>query len=140
MTHGPDGTGRGQVGRWGWLQVDCADPVGLATFWAAVLGGEVALADASGDPPQYLGIRPMPAGGPELSFQRVPEPKTTKNRLHLDVAVDDVEEAAARVVALGASRVATTSSRSTASGSSSWPTRRATSSASCRSTDTTERG
>jgi predicted enzyme related to lactoylglutathione lyase len=105
MTHGPDGTGRGQVGRWGWLQVDCADPVGLATFWAAVLGGEVALADASGDPPQYLGIRPMPAGGPELSFQRVPEPKTTKNRLHLDVAVDDVEEAAARVVALGASRV-----------------------------------
>ena len=30
-------------------------------------------------------------GSPLIAFQRVPEPKTTKNRLHLDVLVDDIE-------------------------------------------------
>ena len=38
-----------------------------------------------------------------MSFQRVPEAKTVKNRLHLDIVVDDVEAAADRVVELGGS-------------------------------------
>ena len=38
-----------------------------------------------------------------MSFQRVPEVKTVKNRLHLDVVVEDVEAASARVVELGGS-------------------------------------
>jgi predicted enzyme related to lactoylglutathione lyase len=38
-----------------------------------------------------------------VSFQRVPETKSVKNRLHLDVVVDDVDVAAARVLELGGS-------------------------------------
>jgi len=45
---------------------------------------------------------------PILRFQRVPEPKTTKNRLHLDVSVRDIDVVCSRVEALGATRVSDT--------------------------------
>jgi predicted enzyme related to lactoylglutathione lyase len=41
---------------------------------------------------------------PHVSFQRVPEPKITKNRVHLDLVVDDVNVATARIEALGGRR------------------------------------
>ena len=91
------------VGRWGWLQVDCADPVALAEFWGQVLGEDVDV--PLGEPVQYLGLEPRTPGQPVLSFQRVPEPRQAKNRLHLDIEVADVEFATARVVELGARRV-----------------------------------
>mgnify|MGYP000402599368 CR=1 FL=1 len=43
--------------------------------------------------------------GPRLFFQRVPEGKTVKNRVHLDVDVPDLEVAANAAEALGAERV-----------------------------------
>lgn len=89
------------IGRLNWVQVDCADPVRLARFWGAVLGQEID--EAMGDPPQYLGLVPNEPEAVVVSFQRVSELKTVKNRLHLDVSVDDVDEAAARVVELGGS-------------------------------------
>lgn len=89
------------VGRLGWVQVDCADPVRLTAFWGALLGQELDV--ALGDPPQYLGLVPARPSDVVVSFQRVPEPKTVKNRLHFDVSVDDVDEAAAKVVELGGS-------------------------------------
>ena len=89
------------VGRVGWIQIDCADPVELATFWGAMLGQE--FDEPLGDPVHYLGLVPTTPGAPVVSFQRVPETKTVKNRLHLDVVVEDVEAAAARVVELGGS-------------------------------------
>jgi len=89
------------VGRVGWIQIDCADPVGLATFWGAMLGQESD--EPLGDPVHYLGLVPTTPGAPVVSFQRVPEAKTVKNRLHLDVVVDDVEAATHRVVELGGS-------------------------------------
>jgi predicted enzyme related to lactoylglutathione lyase len=89
------------VGRLGWIQIDCADPVGLATFWGAMLGQ--AFDEPLGDPVHYLGLVPTVPGSPVVSFQRVPEAKTVKNRLHLDVVVDDVDAAVARVVDLGGS-------------------------------------
>ncbi|MET1075289.1 MAG: VOC family protein, partial [Umezawaea sp.] len=46
-----------------------------------------------------------PPGSPRMSFQPVPEPKAGKNRLHLDVGVDDIEAAAVVAVGLGAQRV-----------------------------------
>ena len=98
------GSGAG-VGRWGWVQVDCADPVRLATFWGEVLGLEVDR--PLGNPVHYLGLVPSPVGAPVLSFQRVPEGRAAKNRLHLDVEVTDVEEATERVVRLGGSRAGT---------------------------------
>jgi predicted enzyme related to lactoylglutathione lyase len=91
------------VGRLGWIQVDCADPERLAAFWSVMLGIEV---DARlGDPTHYLNMTRVSLGGPYLSFQRVPEPKSAKNRLHFDVAVEDVETATARVEELGGGRL-----------------------------------
>lgn len=95
------------IGRLELVQVDCADPVALAGFWCQVLGVEIV--EVLGDPPHYVNLGP-PAGaasGPALAFQRVPEPKSSKNRLHLDIAVDDVELATTQVKAIGGSRTPT---------------------------------
>ena len=46
-------------------------------------------------------VEPTDAG-PRLWFQRVPEPKQLKNRVHLDLRADDVEGELDRLVALGA--------------------------------------
>jgi predicted enzyme related to lactoylglutathione lyase len=90
------------VGSLGWIQIDCPDPEGLASFWAEVLG--VSIASRLGDPPQFVNLAAVSAGAPQVCFQRVPEHKTAKNRLHLDIAVDDVEVATARIVDLGGRR------------------------------------
>jgi predicted enzyme related to lactoylglutathione lyase len=92
------------IGRLGWVQVDCADPVSLATFWSQVLGVE--MEEPLGDPPHYLYLT-GPADnpkGPTVAFQRVPEPKSVKNRVHFDIDVDDVESATSRIEALGGTR------------------------------------
>jgi predicted enzyme related to lactoylglutathione lyase len=91
------------IGRWGWLQIDCIDPVGLAEFWSAVLGEP--LSEALGDPVHYVGLVPGITGAPVVTFQRVPEARTGKNRLHLDVEVSDIEAATQRVLALGGARL-----------------------------------
>jgi predicted enzyme related to lactoylglutathione lyase len=80
------------------LTIDCADPLELARFWSAVFGTEI---DSTlGDEPHYVDLRPVP-GVPVLRFQRVPDHKTTKNRLHLDMLVEDLDQARASVEALG---------------------------------------
>ena len=106
---------------------DCADPERVARFWCEVLGYEV--------PPPPEGFaswdefdRSLPSErqgsafacsdptgvGPRLFFQRVPEGKVVKNRVHLDVRVGTglvgeqrlaaLESECARLVALGATR------------------------------------
>ena len=78
-----------RLGTLAWVQVDCRDPDALRRFWAALLSMED---DPGLAPPAFrclLGVN----GGPGLSFQRVPEPKTIKNRVHLDVIVEDLEAA-----------------------------------------------
>jgi predicted enzyme related to lactoylglutathione lyase len=84
------------------ITIDCADPLALGRFWAEVFGTEIE--SAVGDPVHYVDLLPAP-GVPVLRFQRVPEPKATKNRLHLDVSVEDLEDACSHVVALGGRRV-----------------------------------
>lgn len=83
------------------MTVDCADPGVLAAFWAEALGYEPAPAptgwaswqewfDAFDVPEDERGVFALqdPTGaGPALSFLPVPEPKTVKNRLHLDLKV-----------------------------------------------------
>ena len=92
------------VGRLGGIQIDCADPLIVARFWAELLGTE--MREPLGDPPHYVNLGPWHAapGAVMVAFQRVPEPKAGKNRLHLDVEVDDVEEATAHVEAIGGTR------------------------------------
>jgi hypothetical protein len=91
---------------------DCADPVRVARFWAETLGYRAEYDDEQDGPAACLD----PTGaGPRLYFQRVPEGKVVKNRLHLDVRVGTglvgdervavLEEECARLGALGATRV-----------------------------------
>lgn len=86
------------IGRLDEVVVDCHDPLTLATFWSHVLGGTPELRD-----PDWC--RLQAPGSPLIAFQRVPEAKTTKNRLHLDVLVDDLDAATTAAEALGAARV-----------------------------------
>ena len=79
------------------IVVDCADPVSLAGFWAKVFG-----VDTTNESETWTYID-VP-GATTVVFQKVPEAKTVKNRLHLDVEVDDIPAEAARLVALGATR------------------------------------
>jgi hypothetical protein len=109
---------------------DGADPAGLATFWAEVLGyvpdeppagfatWEEAL-DAWGVPPERRNsasaVHDPDGHGPRLFFQQVPEGKSAKNRVHLDVRAAPglqgearmaaLEAECERLVALGAVRV-----------------------------------
>jgi predicted enzyme related to lactoylglutathione lyase len=94
------------VGRLGWCGVDCADPLRLAAFWSQVLGMEIDEGQL-GDPPHYVGLIPSTPGGPVITFNRVPEPKSVKNRLHFDIEVNEVESATARVLELGGHRAPT---------------------------------
>ncbi len=107
---------------------DCAVPERVARFWCEVLGyveppppeGFATWDDFDRSlPPEHQGSASActdPAGaGPRLFFQRVPEGKVVKNRLHLDVRVGiglvgeerlaALEAECARLVALGAARV-----------------------------------
>jgi hypothetical protein len=111
---------------------DCADPDRLARFWAGALGYRPQ------DPPQGYGsweeflsaigvpeedrnsasaIVDPDGAGPRIYFQRVPEPKTVKNRVHLDLNVGGPRDAppeerrrrvdgeVERLVAVGATRL-----------------------------------
>jgi hypothetical protein len=90
------------------LAIDCADPVALARFWCSVLDYEVQDED---DGIVTIGSPVVPEGKnhpgpvpPTLTFARVPERKTVKNRLHLDVNPTDREqdEEVRRLLDLGA--------------------------------------
>src|SRR5579871_3321250 len=90
------------------LEIDAADPHGLARFWCAVLGYEVLDEEDGmvtiGSPAVPEGkSRPGPVP-PLLTFARVPEDKTIKNRVHIDVNPTDREqgEEVRRLLELGA--------------------------------------
>jgi hypothetical protein len=86
---------------------DCADPYALAIFWSAVTGyGEDPGNPNAPDDPAALLV--PPEGGPGLLFIPVPESKTVKNRVHLDLSPDGRtrDEEVARVLELGATLVA----------------------------------
>ncbi|MGW1125573.1 VOC family protein [Streptomyces sp. NPDC002526] len=93
------------------LSVDCHDPERLAAFWCEVLGftvldrGKDMVEISSWDPTaEDIRARQMP---PTIYFQRVPDTKAVKNRLHLDVSPIDcsTEAEVTRLLALGATRV-----------------------------------
>jgi hypothetical protein len=87
------------------LCIDADDPSVVATFWEATLGwrrtwedeDQVCLEPPEGSPEDGI--------APDLIFLRVPEGKTVKNRLHLDLRPADQSAEVARLEALGARRV-----------------------------------
>ena len=94
---------------------DCRHPASLARFWVAALEGyaiapydeaELVRLRATGvddpeDDPTVL-VEPSSGSGPRLWFQRVPETKQVKNRVHLDLASADVSAEVLRLAGLGA--------------------------------------
>jgi hypothetical protein len=80
--------------------LDCADLDRAAEFWCAALG-YVALPKEPGSGP-YRVLLPADGDGIELLLQQVPERKVTKNRMHLDLRVLDLDAEVSRLLALGA--------------------------------------
>ncbi len=85
--------------------VDARDPSSLATFWQSVLGWR-----RTHEEPDEVVLEP-PMGSaedgvvPDLLFLKVDDPKTVKNRLHIDLRPDDQQAEVERLEALGAARV-----------------------------------
>jgi predicted enzyme related to lactoylglutathione lyase len=94
------------IGRVDGLVIDGADTVALARFWAAMFDTEVASIVNEGEPNEahYVDVAATD-GTPLLRFQRVPEAKRLKNRLHLDIEVEELDPAIARVETLGGSLI-----------------------------------
>jgi glyoxalase superfamily protein len=110
------------------IAIDAADPHALNRFWSAAMGYEMEdhhdlvkqLLDSGQVTPDEtieldgrLAFKTAAASrdpegvAPRLLFQTVPEPKTVKNRVHLDLHVGDErrENEVERLIALGASRL-----------------------------------
>lgn len=82
------------------VMLDCNDVDVMVDFWGQLLGLEQKLRF-----PGYAWMSRMTEGGQSLAFQQVPEPKTVKNRMHLDMGSSDPEAFVARVEALGGTRL-----------------------------------
>ena len=84
-----------------YVTIDAVDAERAARFWAALLGTEI---DEWFDEGRFAFLKGRD-GLPVVCIQRVPEAKQVKNRVHLDLGVDDLEAATRRVEDLGGSWV-----------------------------------
>jgi hypothetical protein len=80
--------------------LDCVDADALAGFWSAALGF-----DRQPFHPPYVRLSDPSGRWPDLLLQQVPEPRTGKNRMHLDIQVRDVSAEVTRLLGLGATVV-----------------------------------
>ena len=100
------------------ITFDALDPPLLAAFWAAALGWEVVpeapeiiremlTSGLNADEVRLHSatVEPRDGSALRLHFNRVAEPKVVKDRIHLDLEVDDREAEVARLVGLGATRL-----------------------------------
>jgi predicted enzyme related to lactoylglutathione lyase len=86
--------------RWYTIVVDCHDIEAVASFWQAALGYERVF-----EGPEEIVLVKDRDTEPGLVFGTVPEEKTIKNRLHIDLAPDDQAAEVERLIALGATHV-----------------------------------
>lgn len=86
--------------RLGMVTIDCENPRTLAGFWTRALGVEV-----SADYGEFM-LLGDPEKGVLLGLQQVPEPRSGKNRIHVDFGTDDRAAEVARLVGLGAREIA----------------------------------
>ena len=82
--------------------LDCTDPDPLQAFWTEALGYRAA---RSPDPDRYAVMVPREGSGPPMLLQRVPEPKSGKNRMHVDLHTEDLEAETQRLIDLGATKI-----------------------------------
>lgn len=85
----------------GSVVIDTEDVDRLVELWGALLG----LEEKHRIGPYFVWLTAMGEGGPSLAFQKVPKRKSGKNRLHLDLGVEDKDVAAARISELGGTKV-----------------------------------
>jgi catechol 2,3-dioxygenase-like lactoylglutathione lyase family enzyme len=85
------------------VAIDCVDAATVANFWAEVLGRQVA--DHPTREHAVVLVDDDGVHGPRLAFHQVPEPKTVKNRVHLDLIATEFEAETDRLVGLGAQKV-----------------------------------
>ncbi|MBM7772588.1 putative enzyme related to lactoylglutathione lyase [Actinokineospora baliensis] len=84
------------------IAFDATDNYALAQWWAQVVGHPVDPECVDGEEEAWIAV----PGGPTLFFNRVPEPKTVKNRLHLCLRPDVArEQEVDRLLAAGAGLV-----------------------------------
>jgi hypothetical protein len=91
-----------------WLAVDAAEPAKLARWWMEALpGSEIEYDSATDDEadPGHPEVVIQSSNGYRMLFLKVPEGKSVKNRLHLDLRPDDRDAEVARLEAIGATRV-----------------------------------
>ena len=81
----------------GYLVIDTTDPQRLTSFWSELLGVGVETTIGDG---QFV-VLSKTEDGLTVGFQQVPDAKSGKNRLHLDLIMDDLETAIAEIEALG---------------------------------------
>jgi predicted enzyme related to lactoylglutathione lyase len=82
------------------ITFDAADPQALAGFWAGVTGYQAATVN------EFVAILSGDGSvGPGLMFIKVPEGKTAKNRMHVDLGSPDLDGETQRVLGLGAELV-----------------------------------
>ncbi len=82
---------------------DCHHALDQARFWSQVLSRPVGEGEPA--PSEFFATLPSPgpdSGVPTLMFIKVPEAKTAKNRVHLDLVTDDREAEVERLKDLGA--------------------------------------
>jgi hypothetical protein len=82
------------------LVLDCAEPQRLSLFWREALDYRDYYTDAN-----LAVLVPKEGIASPLLLQCVPEPKAVKNRMHLDIVVDDIEAEVHRLQELGARRI-----------------------------------
>ena len=91
------------------ITIDCDDALTVARFWSAALGRPLAAEPA---PSEYFvaiggaATHEISDAGPNWLFAKVPEGKTAKNRMHVDLVTEDAQAEIDRLVGLGAKRVA----------------------------------
>jgi len=81
----------------GMVTIDCAEPQQLAAFWSEALGVSI-----QGDYGDFVFLARPVDGGPVLGLQRVPEPRSGKNRVHVDLSGGSRVTEVPRLVGLGA--------------------------------------
>jgi predicted enzyme related to lactoylglutathione lyase len=84
----------------GTVMIDCNDIDAMVEFWSKALELEEKVRY-----PSYVWLSRLSDSGPALALQKVPELRTGKNRIHLDLVADDPEAFTARVLELGGTKV-----------------------------------
>jgi predicted enzyme related to lactoylglutathione lyase len=82
------------------VTTDCVESASLARFWSAALGWDIVYDEADG-----AALRGPDGSVPMLYLQPVPEPKSGKNRAHVDLMTADYDGDLHRLLELGATRV-----------------------------------